>query len=293
MITRHCSTLRRISTVVCCSLVAVCCWSQGVSSQEEHVYRFQKIDGNRIAWSCEGSGEPTIALLGGSGLSAHESFGRIYHNYRGSGRICMYDRAGIGKSTLARLENRRLAQLTNELRQLSVSEQWGHLILVAHSFGGFLARAYAAQYPDDVLGILFLDATQEDWLPRLKSEMAASDWAIMESAVSWNLSTFHEDYYQAQEAMRTLALKDTLPITVVSRGLPHTTVRAAGMSYDGVDVFNAEHDALQARLLTLSSDTEHRIARYSSHMVNDTDPWLVIEEIGKLVKRTSERRVSH
>jgi pimeloyl-ACP methyl ester carboxylesterase len=292
MTTWHCSTLHRIAVVAFCSLLVAFC-SQDASSQEEHVYDFQEIDGNRIAWSCEGSGEPTIALIAGAGLSAHESFGRIYHSYRGSGRICMYDRAGIGKSTFARPENRRLAQLATELRELSVRERWGRLILVAHSFGGFLARAYAAQYPDEVLGILFLDAVHEDWLPRLKSEMVASDWAIMESTVSWNLSTFHEDYYEAQEAVRTLALRDALPITVVSRGLPHTTARVAGMSYDGVDVFNAEHDALQAKLLALSSDTEHRVARYSSHIVNDTDPWLVIEEISKLVNRTSERKVSN
>jgi pimeloyl-ACP methyl ester carboxylesterase len=284
---------RQLISAIALGLLLGTCWPRLARGQDEHVYGFREIGGNEVAWSCEGTGGPTIVLIAGMGLTAHESFGRIYHNYRGTQRICMYDRAGIGKSTFAHPANRRLAQLTDELRELSVGEGWGRLILVAHSFGGFVARAYAARYPDDVAGILFLDSMQEDWLPRLESEMSASDWAIMEKTVSWNLRSFHEDYYEAQEAVRTLALRKELPVTVISRGLPHTTVRVAGMSYDGVDIFNAEHDALQSRLLVLSSATEHRIARYSSHIVNDTDPWLVIEEIGKLVDRTTVRNESH
>jgi pimeloyl-ACP methyl ester carboxylesterase len=199
----------------------------------------------------------------------------------------MYDRAGIGTSTFPHPKNRTLAELANELHVLSVTQKWGPLILVAHSFGGFVARAYAAEYSNETLGILFLDAVHEDWLPRLKGEMTPADWAIMDNTVSWTLRTFHEDFYQAQEAVRGLAIRNDLPITVISRGLPHTTVRVAGMSYEGVDLFNAEHNALQAKLIALSSNVEHRVARYSSHIVDDTDPLLVIEEIEKLLNRVS------
>jgi hypothetical protein len=62
------------------------------------------------------------------------------------------------------------------------------------------------------------------------------------------------------------------------------------MSYEGVDLFNAEHNALQAKLIALSSNVEHRVARYSSHIVDDTDPLLVIEEIEKLVERCTYQR---
>jgi hypothetical protein len=62
------------------------------------------------------------------------------------------------------------------------------------------------------------------------------------------------------------------------------------MSYDGVDVFNAEHNASPARLVSLSTNVEHRTALYSSHNVNETDPWLVIDEIEKLVERATRTR---
>jgi pimeloyl-ACP methyl ester carboxylesterase len=268
----------------------IACSPQFAGGQEDHTYDFREIQGNRIAWSCEGTGRPTIVLVAGSGSTAHESFGRAYHNYGGPGRICMYDRAGIGESVFDQPKARNLAELVNELHLLNIEEQWRPVVLVAHSFGGFIARAYAAQHASDVLGILFLDVVHEDWLPRLKADMSANDWAIMDKTVSWTLTTLHEDYYEAQEAVRKLTLASDLPITVVSRGLPHTTIRVAGMSYDGVDFFNAEHNALPAKLIALSSDAEHRVARYSSHMIDDTDPWLVIEEIGKLVERVTSQR---
>ena len=153
--------------------------------------------------------------MAGSGSTAHESFGRTYHNYRGPGRICMYDRAGIGESVVGQPRARKLGELANELHLLSIEQRWGPVVLVAHSFGGFIARAYAAQHASDVLGIPFLDVVHEDWMPRL-----------------------HEDYYEAQEAVREATLADGLPITVLSRGLPHTTIRVAGMSYETASIFS-------------------------------------------------------
>jgi hypothetical protein len=47
----------------------------------------------------------------------------------------------------------------------------------------------------------------------------------------------------------------------------------------------AEHQPLQPAFLELSSNSEHRVAKYSSHTFNDYDPWLVIDEIKSLVGR--------
>jgi pimeloyl-ACP methyl ester carboxylesterase len=159
------------------------------------------------------------------------------------------------------------------------------VVLVAHSFGGFIARAYASDYPDEVLGILFLDAAQEDWIPRLQAELSPEDWSILERILEWNTRTFHEDYLEAQEAIRNSKLADGLPITVISRGIPHVQIRVEGMSYRGVDLFDNEHNVLQTQLARLSSNSEHRIAHYSSHMIGNFDPWLVINEIAYLLAR--------
>jgi len=254
-------------------------------AQESHEFEFAEIDGNAIAWSCEGSGRPTVALIAGGGLSAHDSFGRIYHAWDGPGRICMYDRAGIGTSTFAQPKVRTLDDLVEELHALAAGQDWGDLVLVAHSFGGFIGRAYADKYPDSVSALLLLDIAHEDWLPRLEQQMSSDDWAIMQRILDWNTRTFHEDFHQAQEAVRNTSLRATLPITVIARGIPHTNIRLEGMSYAGLDVYENEHRALQPTLVGLSANAEYRVARYSSHIFNDWDPWLVIDEIKALIDR--------
>ena len=256
-----------------------------LQAQQEHQWQFTEVARNKIAWSCTGSGQHTIVLIAGGGLSAHDSFGRIYHEYKGPGRICMYDRAGIGESKFAEAKTRTLDQLVDELHAVSVANSWSNAMLVAHSFGGFIARAYAEKYPDEVRAIMLLDVAHEDWLPRLKEKMSPSDWAIMERILAWTERSFHEDYVQAQEAVRATRLRPDLPLTVLSRGIPHTRIRLERMSYEGIDLYDTEHNALQAKIAALSRNSEHRIARYSSHVFNDYDPWMVIEEIELLAKR--------
>jgi pimeloyl-ACP methyl ester carboxylesterase len=200
----------------------------------------------------------------------------------------MYDRAGLGESTFVDPHTRTLSDLVNELHRLAVDENWGKMMLVPHSFAGFIARAYTDRYPEEILGILFLDVAHEDWLPRLQAQMSAADWAIMERILAWNEATFQEDYIEAQEAVRGTQLRDNLPITILSRGIPHTRIRLEHMSYEGIDIYEREHNALQADLLNLSSNSVRRIAEYSSHVFNDYDPWLVIEEINLLAHRIEE-----
>lgn len=271
-------------------LVAVfgCLLPMYVVGQESHKFQYTLIAGNQIAWSCEGQGEPTVVLVAGMGLDAHASFSRTYHNYNGSGRICMYDRAGMGDSEFRNPAARTLRQLSDELHELIVRNDWGNVVLVAHSFGGFIARDYVSGYPDTVLGILLLDAPHEDWLPILKSKMAKPDWEIMARIVEWNLESFHEDYFEAQEAVRMTHIPDELPITVISRGIPHTQIRLEKMSYGGIDLFDGVHRDLQHQLADLSSNSEHRIAKYSSHMIDNFDPWLVIDEIQRLLSRATD-----
>jgi pimeloyl-ACP methyl ester carboxylesterase len=265
-------------------------FSQLAFGQDEHKFQFTEIAGNKIAWSCEGRGEPLIVLIAGGGLSAHDSFGRSYHSYDGPGRICMYDRAGIGQSSFANAKTRTLDQLVEELHELSVHNGWGNKMLVPHSFGGFIARAYAAKYSKEVTGVLFLDVAHEDWLARLKAKMPPADWAIMERVVKWNTSKFHEDYLEAQEAVRSNKLRRDLPITIITRGLVHSQIRLEHMSYEAIDLFDGEHKALQAELARLTSDSQHRVARYASHVLDQYDPWLVNDEIKMLAERVTRTR---
>jgi len=71
--------------------------------------------------------------------------------------VIAYDRAGFGKSDLPETKydlREDTAALWRGLRTLGLDR---NLILVGHSYGGFLIRFEAAEHPDAVRGIVFVD----------------------------------------------------------------------------------------------------------------------------------------
>jgi hypothetical protein len=104
------------------------------------------------------------------------------------------------------------------------------------------------------------------WRQDPKQKMPPADWAIMERVLQWNIKSFGEDYEQGQEVARASRFPAALPITVITRGLVHSQIRLERMSYAGIDVFDGEHESLQEKLAKLSSRSEHRVAKYASHL---------------------------
>lgn len=76
-----------------------------------------------------------------------------------------YDRASLGWSDPARTP-RLPSRIVEELhRLLGAANIPGPYILVGHSFGGLLVRAYAASYPDEIAGLVLIDPLRAgDWL---------------------------------------------------------------------------------------------------------------------------------
>jgi pimeloyl-ACP methyl ester carboxylesterase len=75
-------------------------------------------------------------------------------------RVIAYDRAGYGGSDALRTVtvDHALQDLQAVLVDAAATTP---LVLVGHSWGGVLARLYAARNPDDVAGLVLLDATHE------------------------------------------------------------------------------------------------------------------------------------
>lgn len=76
-----------------------------------------------------------------------------------------YDRAGLGWS-LPQRNGSSLDAITADLHLLLDSLKVDRpLVLVAHSFGGYIARLFAHRFPDEVSGLVLVDpATPEEWM---------------------------------------------------------------------------------------------------------------------------------
>jgi pimeloyl-ACP methyl ester carboxylesterase len=271
-------------------IVVLCLLSLPAAAAEPAGEQYAQVGANKLAWECRGEGSKTVLLIAGMGLDAHATYKNTFRNFAVPGyRVCLYDRAGVGKST-PQSATRPLRALADEIDGLVKERGWHDVVLVAHSFGGMIARAYAQAHPESVKGIAFVDCVHESWYPALKRTMSPEGWRTMDMVINWERDkNSHEDFAEAVQAMNSGGRTLTLPVTVLSRGLPYTNIRQAKMSYDDVDAYNTTWDAAQFELAKVSSDMRHVRMRYTAHMFDEQDPWLVLDEIGLLIKRVEAR----
>ena len=106
---------------------------------------------------CVGHGTPAVVFeagLGGNYLDWTFVQARV-----GARRLaCSYDRAGAGWSS--RTSRPRTAEMLAEELHLAMRAAGvpAPFVLVGHSFGGLLIQNYIARYPDDVAGLVLVDA---------------------------------------------------------------------------------------------------------------------------------------
>jgi pimeloyl-ACP methyl ester carboxylesterase len=116
---------------------------------------------HRLRIDCTGTGSPTVVLESGLGESSFY-WARISAAVATTTRVCVSDRAGRGWSESAPEPQDGLALAADLHTLLSKSGNPGPYVPVGHSSGGVYVRIFAAKYPDEVAGMVLLDAQPPD-----------------------------------------------------------------------------------------------------------------------------------
>ena len=233
---------------------------------------------------CTGTGSPTVVLESGAGDFA-ATLGWIAPVVAKDTRVCVYDRAGRGWSEPAdspQDATQIAADLRTVLRRTDVP---GPYVLAGHSFGGLYVLTYAANYPDDVAGMVLVDSTG----PKAPSgEVAASSdltnrvAALLSSSARlglWRLiNQFAYDSLPPRsrdEAKARGSNASTVRSTLDEYVQGNASMREAGALTDLADKplvvltategNDAAWPAKQARLAKLSSNSAHRVVDGAKH----------------------------
>ena len=122
--------------------------------------RLVDVGGYRLHIQCVGTGSPAVVLdagLGGMSLD----WNLVQTEMGQTTQVCAYDRAGMGWSDPGP-QPRTPSQIARELHTLLANEGiTGPYVLVGHSVGGKNVRMFALQYPDQVAGMVLVDARSE------------------------------------------------------------------------------------------------------------------------------------
>lgn len=90
-------------------------------------------------------------------------------------RVCVYDRANVGRSGSLPGPLTGKASVEDLHRLLAAAHIPGPYVLVGGSFGGLIAVMYAATYPEDVAGMVLLDASLPDDVIKIDNRFLPRD----------------------------------------------------------------------------------------------------------------------
>jgi pimeloyl-ACP methyl ester carboxylesterase len=130
------------------------------SSASTAAGRMIDVGGHRLYIECTGSGGPAVILQAGLGASS-SSWAGIAPAVAATTTVCAYDRAGHGRSDEAGPQD-GIALATDLHTLLERAGVPGPFVLVGHSSGGPYVRVFGARYPDQVAGMVLLDAQPAD-----------------------------------------------------------------------------------------------------------------------------------
>jgi abhydrolase domain-containing protein 6 len=141
--------------------------------------RVVQVGDHRIVYSEGGQGEPVV-LLHGFGASA-DSWNRFAKQLTRRYQVIAPDQPGWGASTRIESASYGYPAQVERLHQFLSALGLKRVHLVGHSMGGFIASAYAARYPDEVitLGLIAPHGMTEPEPSELFRDVAKGDnWLV-------------------------------------------------------------------------------------------------------------------
>jgi pimeloyl-ACP methyl ester carboxylesterase len=119
-------------------------------------------DGESVYYACYGEGSPVIVIEAGD--SASQEYGRVFlEPLAERTTTCVYDRLGHGRSDAPLASARSLDDTGAVLAGLlDGTGRPAPYVLIGQSLGGNLQIDFAAHHPDDVAGLVLIEAYHDD-----------------------------------------------------------------------------------------------------------------------------------
>src|SRR6266705_3047611 len=172
----------------------------------------------------------------------------------------------------------------------------GPYVFAAHSFGGIFARLYASTYPNEVVGMVLVDATSE----KIRSAFTPEQWKLIVDISFTKPPPGFEKYKdietidpnasfdQIEKAVTAQPLRP-IPLFVLTAGQPLDFSSLQPLPADLPAAYNKALHTGQDALATLAPNAKHIIATKSGHYIQVQEPQLVIDAIKQVVEAVRNR----
>jgi pimeloyl-ACP methyl ester carboxylesterase len=217
--------------------------------------------------ACGGTGTVTVVVI--PGLHAdHVMWQRALPGMAAITRTCIYDRPGLGasppRSPHATVDAGRQA---DELAALLVAAHISTpLVLVGHSYGGLVARAFAARHRARVAGAVLVEGVAP--YDRLSHY--------------WHEGGDRIDLTRSSAAAARMP-RSAMPLVVEAAQDPDRSYWG-GPAYGASASDIADWRAHQKAAASLSSDSSYVIVRHSAHVIEHDQPAAVVAGVRLVVR---------
>jgi pimeloyl-ACP methyl ester carboxylesterase len=290
------------------ALVAFACALATTADAQSFAKRVDIGGGRMMYIECHGSGSPTVLLISGTDAAsdlwhaADQKGPTVYDDIQKTTRVCAYNRPGaphldqtFSRSDPVRQPTSPQKGVVDLVALLKAADVPGPYVLVAHSFGGTVARVFAGQHPNEVKGIVFVDA----FTPEFRAQMTPEEWKIWkrvsvrpaEALAAYpdlERQDFDETLYQtaAAAALRPMPVVvltasdkyiDVVPKLIHAGELPPDTPPDFGA------VVDRTNSAAQKELAALVPGAVHITDTHSGHNIMVDNAPVVIQAIRLVV----------
>lgn len=216
--------------------------------------------------------QPVIIMDAGYG-DYSKAWEHIAEELTEFGTVLTYDRAGLGKSGVSskrRISSEMIKELRSCLEKLQLKPPY---IFIGHSFGGINARLFTTFYPENMIGVVLVDSTPENYkeafLPIMSPEFQEAYYKQFVHE-----SSYEEFMFSLGEADKHCQSMRNIPLIVLAAGKKAFYLQEAQMKWL----------QLQEELLRLSSNNKFVIAEQSGHYIQKDEPHYMIDAVKWIIE---------
>ena len=261
--------------------------------------------GRNMYLECRGTGSPTVFIVPGGRAAADEwtVHSPVFADVAKFTRVCAYDRPGtsLAEGTPSRSDPVPMpttaAASTADLHALVAAAKIDTpFVIVGHSYGGLVVRLYAMTYPEDVAGMVLVDALSEG----LRAAETPEEWKwqklILDGDLTETLKVYPDieraDADESFDQLLAAAPLQPMPLVVLSADRPWGPL-VPGFIADGLlapdtppdvgYVTDRAQKVAHADLAALVPGSKHVTKTDSGHVIHHDNPGLVTESVREVV----------
>ena len=266
------------------AVASVLAFASGCSG-EQHGSKVD-IGGRSLFVDCRGSGSPTVILEAGL-ASDTSAWDDVIDRIAETTQVCAYDRANNGQSDPVGLHtgDQSVADLEKLLDARHIEPPY---VLVAWSFGGPIARLYAARHPDDVVGMVLVDTDPADYRsegsPFVPDDVRATSYWASENEEKLDLDATL-DLLRAESTPGSFG---SHPLVILTPSTPNSgnigEGGSQGLPGPRVPELDELYLRLEAEMQNLSTNSKLILVDDSGHCIMCDQPDVFFDAVQKVIR---------